>query len=189
MYSRENLMKFRSIGGWLLFYVVLSYAGLAIGTMDFLSISGNWKIQYLVENSSLGGTLVGVTVFFAIASLVVIAIHLNFVHKIMMDKVLLFLYMNITFVVGSQIILVVILSLIAAELGVSGSGVSSDTFVSMGRVVISSLIWISYFKASKRCEIYFMDEEAYKELIEESPYLVYPDKKAPKTVKNTEKTE
>jgi len=64
MYSRENLMEFRSIGGWLLFYVVLSYAGLAIGTMDFLSISGNWKIQYLVENSSLGGTLVGVTVFF-----------------------------------------------------------------------------------------------------------------------------
>jgi len=97
--------------------------------------------------------------------------------------------MNITFVVGSQIILVVILSLIAAELGVSGSGVSSDTFVSTGRVVISSLIWISYFKASKRCDIYFMDKEAYKELIEESPYLVYPDKKAPKTVKNTEKTE
>ena len=189
MESREKLVKFRNLGGVLLFYVVISYIGLFMSFVDIAQLSSSSTIRIVSEFSSLGPTFVALAFLFMFIGLGLGCYHMYCIHARNFKKIKSSLIISqIVSIVGSIILLVLFCNMPVDENDISEylGAIISTHVISL----IGFAICMAYFTGSKRVEVYCATDEVYEAMLSEAPYLVYPDKPLPsKNVEASEKQE
>ena len=168
METNANLVKFRKIGGWLLFELVFICI---IGTLlEFNSLFGlSESLKIISSFSSFGGVFAAIIYGGFFISLILRGTHLYGILK-RNNKFALRSLQGIyvlTFVVGLSMAFV--LSAFYKSMGIVESAFDAKFVGTLIGAALGFGIFTQYYKVSKRVRVYYLSDEEYNEELNGSP--------------------